>query len=136
MQASERAARLTRQLLTFSRRQLIQPKQLDLNKVVGNLTNMLGRLLGEDVSLSLNYSQSPPMVEADAGMMEQVLLNLAVNARDAMPNGGQLAIRIAIADVNEALSRGRPEARAGQFVCVSVADTGMRHHTGKSAPDF
>ena len=65
---------LTRQLLTFSRRQLIQPKQLDLNKVVGNMTNMLGRLLGEDVSLQLNYCQSPPMVEADAGMMEQVLV--------------------------------------------------------------
>jgi len=125
VQASERAARLTRQLLTFSRRQLIQPRQLDINKVVGNLTNMLGRLLGEDVSLQLNYCQSPPMVEADAGMMEQVLLNLAVNARDAMPKGGQLAIRIAIADVTETLSRGRPEARAGRFVCLSVADTGM-----------
>ena len=125
VQASERAARLTRQLLTFSRRQLIQPRQLDLNKVVGNMTNMLGRLLGEDVSLQLNYCQSPPMVEADAGMMEQVLLNLAVNARDAMPKGGQLAIRIAVADVAETLGRGHSEARAGRFVCLSVTDTGM-----------
>jgi PAS domain S-box-containing protein len=125
VQASERAARLTRQLLTFSRRQLIQPKQLDMSKIVGNMTNMLGRLLGEDVSLQLNYCQSPPMVEADAGMMEQVLLNLALNARDAMPKGGQLAIRVAIVDVSEALGRGHSEARIGRFVCLSVTDTGM-----------
>jgi PAS domain S-box-containing protein len=125
VQASERAARLTRQLLTFSRRQIIQPRHLDMNKVVGNMTNMLGRLLGEDVSLQLNYCSSPPMVEADAGMMEQVLLNLAVNARDAMPKGGQLAIRIAIGDVTEALGRGHSEARPGRFVCLGVTDTGM-----------
>ena len=123
-QAAERAAGLTRQLLTFSRRQVFQPNQLDLNKVVGNMTNMLGRLLGEDVALQLNYCQTPPLVEADAGMLEQVLLNMAVNARDAMPKGGQLAIRIAVTDVSEAYSRGRPDARAGRFVCLSVADTG------------
>ena len=124
VQAAERAAGLTRQLLTFSRRQLIQPKKLDVNKIVGNMTNMLGRLLGEDVALQLNYCQSPPMVEADVGMMEQVLLNLAVNARDAMPQGGQLAMRIAIVDVGEAYGRGQSEARAGRFVCLSVTDTG------------
>jgi PAS domain S-box-containing protein len=124
VQAAERAAGLTRQLLTFSRRQLIQPKQLDVNKVVGNMTNMLGRLLGEDVTLQLNYCQSPPMVEADAGMLEQVLLNLAVNARDAMPKGGQLAIRIAIADLEDAFGEGQSEARTGRFVCLSVTDTG------------
>ncbi len=124
VQAAERAAGLTRQLLTFSRRQLIQPRQLDVNKVVGNMTNMLGRLLGEDVALQLNYCQLPPMVEADAGMLEQVLLNLAVNARDAMPKGGQLAIRIAIANVGEAYGRGKSEVRAGCFVCLSVTDTG------------
>jgi PAS domain S-box-containing protein len=123
-QAAERAAGLTRQLLTFSRRQLIQPKKLDMNKTVGNMTDMLGRILGEDVSLQLNYSQSPATVEADAGMMEQVLLNLAVNARDAMPRGGQLAVRISIVDVNEDHIRRHPEARAGRFVCVSKSDTG------------
>jgi len=122
--AAERAATLTRQLLAFSRRQLIQPKRLDLNKTVGNLSDMLGRLLGEDVSLQLNYSQTPAMVEADAGMVEQVLLNLAVNARDAMPRGGQLAIRIAIVDVDEAHVQRQPEARTGRFVCVSKSDTG------------
>jgi len=124
VQAAERAAGLTRQLLTFGRRQLIQPRQLDVNKVVGNMTNMLGRLLGEDVALQLNYCPSPPMVEADAGMLEQVLMNLAVNARDAMPKGGQLAIRIAITNVEEANRRGRSEARTNRFVCLSVADTG------------
>ena len=123
-QAAERAAGLTRQLLTFSRRQLIQPKRLDMNKIVGNMSDMLGRMLGEDVTLQLNYSQSPAMVEADAGMMEQVLLNLAVNARDAMPRGGQLAVRIAIVDVDEAHVQRHPEARVGRFVCVSNTDTG------------
>jgi PAS domain S-box-containing protein len=124
IQAAERAAGLTRQLLTFSRRQLIQPKKLDMNKIVGNMTDMLGRLLGEDIALKLNYCQSPAMVEADAGMMEQVLLNLAVNARDAMPRGGQLGVRIAIVQVDESHIRGHSEARIGQFVCVSKSDTG------------
>jgi PAS domain S-box-containing protein len=123
-QAAERAAGLTRQLLTFSRRQLIQPKRLDMNKVVGNMTDMLGRILGEDVVLQLHYCQSPAVVEADAGMMEQVLLNLAVNARDAMPRGGRLGVRISIVEINEGHVSRHPEARAGKFVCVSKSDTG------------
>ena len=100
------------------------PEQLDMNKVVGNMTDLLGRLLGEDVSLQLNYCQSPGLVEADAGMMEQVLLNLAVNARDAMPKGGKLSVRISLMDVNEAHVQHHPEARVGRFVCVSKTDTG------------
>jgi PAS domain S-box-containing protein len=123
-QAAERAAGLTRQLLTFSRRQLIQPKRLDMNKIIGNMTDMLGRILGEDVALQLNYSTAPATVEADAGMMEQVLLNLAVNARDAMPRGGQLSVRISIVDVNEEHVQRHPEARTGWFVCFSKSDTG------------
>jgi PAS domain S-box-containing protein len=123
-QAAERAAALTRQLLTFSRRQLIQPRKLDLNKIVGNMTDLLGRLLGEDVSLQLNYCPSSAMVEADVGMMEQVLLNLAVNARDAMPKGGKLTVRISIVDLDEAHVQHHPEARVGRFVCVSNTDTG------------
>lgn len=123
-QAAERAATLTRQLLAFSRRQLIQPKRLDMNKTVGNMSDMLGRLLGEDVSLQLHYSQTPATVEADAGMMEQVLLNLAVNARDAMPRGGQLTIRIAVVEVDDTHVQRQPEARTGRFVCVSKSDTG------------
>jgi PAS domain S-box-containing protein len=124
VQAAERAAALTRQMLTFSRRQLIQPKRLDMNKIVGNMTDMLGRILGEDVSLQLNYCQSLPMVEADAGMMEQVLLNLAVNARDAMPQGGTLSVRIAIVEIDQQHVQRHPEARIGRFVCVSNNDTG------------
>ncbi len=123
-QAAERAAALTRQLLTFSRRQLIQPKKLDMNKIVNNMTDLLARLLGEDVMLQINYSLLPAMVEADVGMMEQVLLNLAVNARDAMPKGGQLAVRISIMDVNESHVQHHPEARVGRFVSVSKSDTG------------
>jgi PAS domain S-box-containing protein len=123
-QAAERAAGLTRQLLAFSRRQLIQPRKLDMNKTVGNMTDMLGRLLGEDVALQLNYSPSPATIEADSGMMEQVLLNLAVNARDAMPRGGQLAIRIAIVEVDETHVHRHPEAHVGRFVCISKSDTG------------
>ena len=124
-QAAERAAGLTRQLLTFSRRQLIQPKRLDMNKIVGNMTDMLGRILGEDVALQLNYSALPATVEADAGMMEQVLLNLAVNARDAMPRGGRLSVRIAVVDVDEEHVQRHPEARPGRFVCVTKTDTGI-----------
>jgi PAS domain S-box-containing protein len=124
IQAAERAAGLTRQLLAFSRRQIIQPKRLDMNITVGKMTDMLGRLLGEDVALQLNYSPTPAIVEADSGMMEQVLLNLAVNARDAMPRGGLLAIRIAVVDVDQNHVQRHPEARAGQFVCVSKSDTG------------
>ena len=125
VQAASRAAGLTRQLLTFGRRQLIQPKRLDMNKIVGNLTNMLGRLLGEDIALQLNYCQSTPVVEADVGMMEQILLNLAVNARDAMPKGGQLAIRITGVDLDEKYAANKPAARPGSFVCISVSDTGL-----------
>ncbi len=122
--AAERAAGLTRQLLAFSRRQILQPKQLDLNQTVRNMSDMLGRLLGEDIALTLNCWPTPALVEADAGMMEQVLLNLAVNARDAMPRGGQLSIRIAVVEVDEAHVQRQPEARAGRFVCVSKTDTG------------
>jgi PAS domain S-box-containing protein len=123
-QAAERAAALTRQLLTFSRRQLIQPRKLDMNKIVNNMTDLLGRLLGEDVTLQLNYSHSPAVVEADVGMMEQVLLNLAVNARDAMPKGGQLLVHIGIVEIDEPHVQRHPEARVGRYVCVSTSDTG------------
>jgi signal transduction histidine kinase len=94
VQATERAAGLTRQLLAFSRRQIIQPKRLDMNTTVGHMTDMLSRLLGEDVALQLNYSPTPATVEADAGMMEQVLLNLAVNPCPAASRGAPRAFRV------------------------------------------
>ena len=93
-QAAERAAGLTRQLLAFSRRQVMQPRRLDMNAVVGDTTKMLGRILGEDISLRLAFAPGPAVVQADAGMLEQVLLNLVLNSRDAMPNGGVLGIEI------------------------------------------
>ncbi len=123
-QAAERAAGLTRQLLTFSRRQLMQPKPLDLNTVLGNMSRMLGRILGEDVSLQFNYSAGQPWVHADEGMVEQVAMNLAVNSRDAMPTGGQLTIKIAVMEIRAAELAHHPDGRAGRFVCFSVADTG------------
>ena len=123
-QAAERAAGLTRQLLTFSRRQMMQPKQLDLNSVVSNMTKLLSRILGEDIELQFNYSRNLPLVHADMGMMEQVLLNLAVNSRDAMPTGGQLIIRISVLDLASEGRQEHPEGRPGSFVCLSVTDTG------------
>src|SRR5579862_2862530 len=94
--AVERAANLTRQLLTFSRRQPMQAKDLDLNEVVTNITKMLRRLIGEDIALETRYAPGGALIHADPGMMEQVLMNLAVNSRDAMPKGGQLVIETAL----------------------------------------
>jgi len=124
VQAAERAASLTRQLLTFSRRQVMQPRRIDLNELVSNMTMMLGRILGEDIALQLHYWPQPALLHADPGMMEQVLMNLVVNARDAMPKGGQLAVRIAVAEISDQRAAWHPEGRPGNFVCLSVADTG------------
>jgi two-component system, cell cycle sensor histidine kinase and response regulator CckA len=123
-QAADRAATLTRQLLTFSRRQVMQPRRLDLNEVVRNMTEMLGRILGEDVALQLGYFPQPALVQADAGMIEQVLLNLAVNSRDAMPQGGLLTITIAIEEIDHIHLALHSEAHPGRHVCLSVTDTG------------
>ncbi|WP_160164580.1 PAS domain S-box protein [Pedosphaera parvula] len=122
--AAERAANLTKQLLTFSRRQVIQPKELDLNEVISNMTKMLRRLLGEDITLQVNYAPSLPQVHADPGMMEQILLNLAVNARDAMPKGGRLLIYSSAMTLDQGQALRHPGARAGEYVCVTVKDTG------------
>jgi two-component system, cell cycle sensor histidine kinase and response regulator CckA len=122
--ATKRAAALTRQLLTFSRKQVIQLKVLDLNSVLGNLANMLPRLLGEHILLETNYSKEIPSVEADTGMLEQIVMNLAVNARDAMPKGGRLNISTSSVQVEPDYARKHPDARPGDFVCLTVADTG------------
>ena len=92
--AAERAAGLTRQLLMFSRKNIMQPKPLDLGETVGNMTKLLDRLIGENVALKFQSPAGLPSVQGDSGMIEQVVLNLAVNARDAMPRGGTLAIEI------------------------------------------
>ncbi|MCD6051854.1 MAG: multi-sensor hybrid histidine kinase, partial [Verrucomicrobia bacterium] len=123
-QAAERAAKLTRQLLTFSRKQVMQLKNLDVNDVVSNLTRMLHRLLGEHIKLELELHDQLPLVNADSGMLEQVLVNLTVNSRDAMPKGGRLTIRTCTEKVNEDYLRVNPDAKAGIHVRLSVTDTG------------
>jgi two-component system cell cycle sensor histidine kinase/response regulator CckA len=122
--AGERAANLTRQLLTFSRKKEMEVNPLNLNEVLANIARMLGRIIGEDVRLQCNYGSNLSTIQADEGMMEQVLMNLAVNARDAMPKGGQLIIGTGRVVADAAYAQRNPEARAGEFIYVSVQDTG------------
>ena len=122
--AAERAAGLTRQLLVFGRKQVMQPAHLNLNQVVGDMTKILQRILGEDIALRSDYMPILPLVYADAGMVEQVLLNLAVNARDAMPAGGRLIIATASKTIGQDYAQQNPAAAPGQYVCLSVSDSG------------
>jgi signal transduction histidine kinase/CheY-like chemotaxis protein len=122
--AAERAASLTRQLLMFSRKNIMQPRPLDLRETVGNMTKLLGRLLGENVSLKFQSPAELPSVAGDPGMIEQVVMNLAVNARDAMPRGGTLTIDIEPVAIDAAYAEWRPDARPGNFLRLRVTDTG------------
>jgi PAS domain S-box-containing protein len=122
--AADRAASLTRQLLTFSRRQAMRQGLVDLNSVVANMARMFERILGEDIRLDLELDPREAVVSGDTGMLEQVLLNLAVNSRDAMPRGGRLLIRTALVEFDAAITARVPAARAGTFVCLSTTDTG------------
>jgi signal transduction histidine kinase/ActR/RegA family two-component response regulator len=123
--AAERASSLTRQLIAFGRRQVMQPKALDLNQTISQTTQMLHRLLGEDVELRLKFAPDLPAVWGDLSMMEQVFVGLAVHARQAMPRGGKLSIETGQLEVTHAIGRPSPDARAGRFVSVAVADTGL-----------
>lgn len=122
--ASERAASLTRQLLMFSRKNVMQPKQLDLRDVVANVSKMLHRLLGETVTLDFTPPAELPLVQADTGMMEQIIMNLCVNARDAMERGGTLTVALSSIDIAEDYAETHPEAHIGKHVCLRVSDTG------------
>jgi signal transduction histidine kinase/ActR/RegA family two-component response regulator len=122
--AAERAASLTRQLLMFSRKNVMQSRVLDLRETVGNMTKLLGRLLGETVALKFQSPAELPSIQGDTGMIEQVVMNLAVNARDAMPHGGTLTIGIEPMEIDAAYAERRPDARAGYFLRLRVADTG------------
>jgi len=122
--ATQRAANLTRQLLAFSRRQVMRPGNLDLNELAGSLMKLLTRTLGEHIAVEVNHAPDLPAVFVDRGMIEQVIMNLAVNARDAMPNGGQLAFSTSVREIDTAQAQQHPEARPGRFVCLTVADTG------------
>jgi CheY-like chemotaxis protein len=122
--AGTRAGNLTRQLMVFSRKQAISRRAVDLNQVAGEISNMLRRVIGEQIKLELALSPAPCTAEADAGMIEQVLMNLAVNARDAMPGGGTLGISTEHVTIDNAAARHNTGARPGEFVCLSVRDTG------------
>lgn len=122
--AIDKAANLTRQLLMFSRRQTMQPQVLDLNEIVANMSRMLHRLIGEHIALEACYASGHALVNADAGMLEQVIMNLAINARDAMPKGGQLVIRTSVVIISEAQAALNPNSSPGPHACLSVSDTG------------
>jgi len=122
--AAQRAAHLTRQLLTFSRKQVMQPQTLEFNEVIGNVSRMLQRLVGEDIGVQFHFSPKPVYIHADLGMVEQIVMNLVVNARDAMVGGGKLILSASAVEIDEAHRQHHPEARPGQFACLSVTDTG------------
>jgi signal transduction histidine kinase/ActR/RegA family two-component response regulator len=122
--AAERGANLTRQLLLFSRQQTMQPRDLRLNEAVENMAKMLRRTLGEQFDLQFKFAPHPLFLHADSGMIDQILLNLTVNARDAMPKGGQILIETSAADFDEAAAERNPKSRPGAFVCLRVTDHG------------
>ena len=122
--ASERAAGLTRQLLVFSRKQTVQPVVLDLNDVVKGMDKMLQRLIDKNIEMTVTPGTSTGRVKADAGYVGQVLMNLVVNARDAMPNGGRITIGINHVTLDEHYTRTHPDAVPGDYVMLSVSDTG------------
>lgn len=122
--AAESAARLTRQLLAFGRRQVLEPIVLDLNELIRESKGLLGRVLREDMELLLQLREGPAPVLADPAQLEQVLMNLVVNARDAMPGGGRVVIETGLADLDEDYVQAHPQARLGEHVLLSVTDTG------------
>jgi signal transduction histidine kinase/CheY-like chemotaxis protein len=123
-QGGERASRLTGQLLAFSRKQVLQPKVLDLNAILTGLTLMLRRLLGEQIHMETRLAADLGMVKADPGQIEQVILNLVVNARDAMAHGGRMTIETANVTLDELSAAIHGEVKAGDYVLLSVTDTG------------
>ncbi|MBI4458754.1 MAG: response regulator, partial [Acidobacteria bacterium] len=124
-EAGLRAASLTRQLLAFSRKQVLEPRVLDLNAVVTEVTNMLRPLIGEDVELVEVLSPELGQVKADPAQIDQIIMNLAVNARDAMPDGGRLTIETANVELDEDYSEGHAATRSGPYVMLAISDTGI-----------
>jgi PAS domain S-box-containing protein len=124
IRAAERAASLTRQLLMFSRKQVMQPVNLNLNEVVAQMTKMLRRVVGENISLQSNYAANLPFIHGDTGMIEQILMNLVVNARDAMLEGGNLTVATGMTTFDQEQAEQSPGASPGLHVWLTVSDTG------------
>jgi signal transduction histidine kinase/DNA-binding response OmpR family regulator len=122
--AAEKAGNLTRQLLAFSRKQIMQPQEVDLNELVGTAAKLLSRTLGEHIKVEARCAANLPCVWADRGMIDQVIMNLAVNARDAMPRRGELVFSASVCEVDESCLQKHSDARPGRFVRLSVADSG------------
>ena len=123
--AGERAASLTRQLLAFSRQQVLERKVIDVNDLIANIEKMLRRLIGEDIELVTVPDPALRRVFADSGQLEQVIMNLAVNARDAMPRGGKLTLETANVELDQAYARAHATVRPGSYVMIAVSDTGV-----------
>jgi len=122
--AAERGANLTRQLLLFSRKQTMQPRNLKLKDIVENMTKMLQRTLGERFQFQCKFAGEPLIIHADPGMIDQILLNLVVNARDAMPEGGRIIIETSAVEFDDDVAARTARARPGSFACLTVSDTG------------
>lgn len=124
MQAAESAADLTRQLLAFSRKQIIEPEPVDLAGLIEHMHMMLARLIGEDIRLDISAPQQLGLIKADPGQIEQIIVNLAVNARDAMPEGGRLVLEVSDQHLDEEYVKRHPYTKAGEYVMLAVSDTG------------
>ena len=124
IRAGNRAKELTRQLLAFSRKQILEVNPVDVNDVMAGFEKLMCRIIGEDIKLELSLTSEPCRVMADISQLEQVFMNLAVNARDAMPDGGTLTIETGLANLDEAYSEKKPEVVSGEYAMISISDTG------------
>ncbi len=134
--AARRAADLTKQLLAFSRKQVLQPRVIDINRVIEDMSSMLRRLLGEDIELTTLLDQKVSHVLADPGQLEQVVMNLAVNARDAMPQGGRLTLATSNAEIEPAALGGSGNVATGEYVIVTISDSGVGMDASTCARSF
>jgi two-component system cell cycle sensor histidine kinase/response regulator CckA len=123
--AAERATYLTRQLMTFSRKQAFQPKDIDINELLNRISETTRGLAGQNIRQELKLASNLPPLHVDPAMIEQVLMNMAMNARDAMPRGGRFVVSTSLADVTADKARRIPDARSGKFICLTITDTGQ-----------
>lgn len=122
---AERAARVTRQLLAFSRRQVLEPKDIDVNKVISDLLDFIGKILADHIEFVFKPDPALKAIHADGTQIEQVLMNLCINARDAMPDGGELIIETENVMLNKSFCRQHPNVQPGEYVLICISDTGI-----------